>query len=48
MEALGVGVGPDAKEVWVTEQLLAGCEPLLSKINSSLGDRGRYKYEIER
>lgn len=47
MEELGVGVGLEAKEVWVTKELVENCKPLVDKMNRTAGDRGLYKYEIE-
>eukprot|EP00051_Salpingoeca_urceolata_P021146 m.326553 g.326553 ORF g.326553 m.326553 type:complete len:1341 (-) comp19743_c0_seq1:120-4142(-) len=46
MYTLGVGVGPDAVEVWVSEQMIASCEPLLKKILEYSGKKKRYKHEI--
>lgn len=48
LEELGVGVGPDAQEVWVTRRLVEHCTPLVEKMNHTTGDRQKYKYEIER
>lgn len=47
MEALGVGIGPEAEEVWVTEQLFADCSPLMAKFNKTVGKENRYKFELE-
>lgn len=46
-DQLGVGIGPDATEVWVNHELFANCTPLMQLYNKTLGDRGLYKYEIE-
>ena len=48
LEELGVGIGPDAKEVWVTQRLVEHCPPLVDKMNHTTGDRSKYKHEIER
>ena len=47
MEALGVGIGPDAREVWVTDSLFGGCDPLMVKFNATVGKNNRYKFELE-
>eukprot|EP00039_Didymoeca_costata_P011413 m.160069 g.160069 ORF g.160069 m.160069 type:complete len:1577 (-) comp15166_c0_seq2:5-4735(-) len=49
MEELGVGVGSDAKEVWVTAKLFSGCDELLKLVNASISkeSRLRYKHQLE-
>lgn len=41
MSALGVGIGPDAKEVWVTARLFAGCDELMKLYNKTTDRRNR-------
>jgi UDP-N-acetylglucosamine-lysosomal-enzyme len=47
MVELGVGIGPNAQEVWVTAALFGGCEPLLELYNKTVGKKNRYKFELE-
>jgi len=47
MAELGVGIGKDAQEVWVTAALFGGCDPLLELYNKTVGKKNRYKFELE-
>eukprot|EP00054_Salpingoeca_dolichothecata_P026884 m.194339 g.194339 ORF g.194339 m.194339 type:complete len:327 (-) comp25794_c0_seq7:31-1011(-) len=47
LEPLGVGVGPDSVEVWVTEKLVAGCDPLLNLMRKAMKEKNKYKFELE-
>eukprot|EP00053_Salpingoeca_punica_P018525 m.182084 g.182084 ORF g.182084 m.182084 type:complete len:1404 (-) comp17455_c0_seq3:254-4465(-) len=47
LEKLGVGVGPDEVEVWVTEQLVRNCSALLKLVEKMAGTRTKYKHQLE-
>ena len=48
MEQLGVAVGPEAIEVWVTRQLVRQCDELKKLLAKALKDKRRYKFELHR
>jgi UDP-N-acetylglucosamine-lysosomal-enzyme len=47
MDSLGVGIGPDSSEVWVTLELVQNCTLLTDELKRATGKQHVYRHELE-